>query len=151
MKHKTHFVIALGIALILLRVVMIAGLAQSDSQLYISLSKVIGYKSGFWSSQLEAQGTLAVNAEAPAGVARVAFYIDGSTLMGEDTQPPFSLQFYSDAYSLGMHTLTARGFTAEGKEMGSNAIRVKFVTAAESINAGLDAVGSGYKFNADFI
>ncbi len=134
---KSTFVIALGIALILLRLVMLVGLAQSDSQIYISLNKVIGYKSGFWVSQLEAQGTLVINAEAPSGVTRVSFYIDGGTLMGEDTQPPFSLQFSSDAYPLGMHTLSARGFTAGGTEINSNAISVKFVTAAEGVNAGL--------------
>ncbi len=137
MVKKTTIIIALGIALILLKLVTIVGMAQADSQVYLTLDKVIGYKSGFWVSQLEAQGTLAVNAEAPAGVTRVAFYIDGSTLMGEDTQAPFSLQFYSDSYVLGMHTLTARGFTAEGKEIGSNTISVKFVTTAESVNAGL--------------
>ncbi len=137
MKNKTNFVIALGIALVLLKLVTIVGLAQSGSQLYLSLGKVTGYKSGFWSSQLEAQGTLVVNAEAPSGVTRVAFFIDGSTPMGEVTQPPFSLQFSSDAYPLGMHILTARGFTDEGNEMGSNEIRVKFVTAAESVKAGV--------------
>ncbi len=134
---KSSIVIALGIALILLRLVMIVGLAQSGTQIYISLNKVIGYKSGFWVSQLEAQGTLVINAEAPTGVTQVAFYIDGSMLMGEDSQPPFSLQFSSDAYSLGMHTLSARGFTADRMEIGSNAISVKFVTAAEGVNAGM--------------
>ncbi len=137
MLKKSTIVFAPGIALILLMLVTIIGMAQSDSRIYLSLNKVVGYKSGFWSSQLEAQGTLVVNAEVPASVSRVAFYINGTTLMGEVDQPPFKLQFSSDSYPLGIHVLTARGFTAGGGEIGSNAISVKFVTAADAVNAGL--------------
>ncbi len=137
MKKKSIFPLATVFALILLHLAAISGLAQSNPQIYLSLNKVIGYKSGFWSGQLEAQGTLVVNAEVPASVTRVEFYIDGSTLMGKDDQSPFKHQFSSDAYPLGMHVLTARGFTSGGEEVGSNAIQVKFVTAAEGVNAGL--------------
>ncbi len=137
MKKRVKLVIALGISLILLQLAVITGLAQSDSQLELSLEKVVGYKSGFWSSQLEAQGILVLNAAAPSNVTKVSFYIDGETVMGEDSEAPFSLQFNSDTYPTGMHTITARGFTSAGLESGMAALKVKFVTTAESINAGL--------------
>jgi len=137
MKNRPIYLISLGITLVLLQLAVISGLAQSNSQINLSLHKVVGYKSGFWSSQLEAQGTLKVNADVPSAVTRVTFYINGDTIMGEDSQAPFDLQFSSDTYPPGMHTITARGFTNDGGEIGSNALSVKFVTAAESVTAGL--------------
>jgi DNA-directed RNA polymerase subunit RPC12/RpoP len=136
MLKKSTFVIALGIALILLKLITVLALAQSDSQIYLSLEKVVGYKSGFWSNQLEAQGILIINAAAPSSVTRVIFYID-DTVMGEVSQAPFKLQFDSADYRTGVHNLTARGFSSDGSEVGTAALTVKFVTTAESINAGL--------------
>jgi len=127
------------IVLIILLMAVYPALAQSNSQIKLGLDKVVGYKSGFWSSQLEVQGVLRLIADVPAGVeiSQVKFYIDGETSMGAVSQPPFDLQFSSDAYPLGLHTITARGTTADGRQIGSNPVVVKFVSAGEGLIVGL--------------
>jgi hypothetical protein len=59
---------------------------------------------------------------------RVVFLIDGNPI-GEDTQSPFSLQFNTDSYPLGVHALSAKGYTTSGGELASNVITAEFVPA----------------------
>jgi DNA-directed RNA polymerase subunit RPC12/RpoP len=65
----------------------------------------------------------------PADVVRVVFLIDGNPI-GEDVQAPFSLQFNTDSYSLGVHALSALGYTSTGEERTSNVIQPEFVPAS---------------------
>jgi len=137
MIKKPICLIDLAIVLIILLMAAYTGLAQSDAQIKLSLDKIVGYKSGFWSSQLEVQGVLRLIAEVPAEVKQVTFYLDGETNMGTISQPPFELQFSSDAYALGLHTITALGITGDGRQIGSNPVVVKFVSAGEGLVVGL--------------
>lgn len=115
--------------------------AQNDQQIHLSLTKIIGYYSGLLSTKKEAEGTLLLSAEAPSNVTRVVFYIDGTTEMGEVTQPPFKLQFVSESYSLGEHTLTATGYSADGTPVKSNPLVVSFVKPGQGLGAGLKIAG----------
>jgi hypothetical protein len=108
--------------------------AQTET-LNLSLTRDFGY-SGFSN---DIQGTFSLHADAPADVIRVEFYID-QTLIGTDDTAPFSLQFVTDNYPLGAHSLSAVGSTSGGGTLDSNAIQVTFVTAAEGGQAALRIV-----------
>jgi DNA-directed RNA polymerase subunit RPC12/RpoP len=101
-------------------------LAQSTDQLQLGLSRDFGY--GGFGNDIQGLFTAKIN-NPPTNLTRVVFFID-STSMGEDTTPPFSLQFNTDSYSLGAHTLSAVGYTSDGKEIESNKIQSQFVPAS---------------------
>ncbi len=111
---------------ILLGLLAGAALAQSSDQLQLGLSRDFGY-AGF-SNDIQGLFTIRVK-NPPANLAKVDFYLD-TTLMGEVTQAPFSLQFNTDSYSLGNHTLSAKGFLADGTEISSPAFDRVFVPAS---------------------
>jgi hypothetical protein len=108
--------------------------AQTET-LNLTLTRDFGY-SGFSN---DIQGTFTLHADGPADVVRVEFYID-QTPIGTDDTAPFSLQFVTDNYPLGAHSLTAVGQTSGGQTLRSNAIGVTFVTAAEGGHAALRIV-----------
>jgi hypothetical protein len=99
--------------------------AQSTGELKLGLSRDWGY--GGFNNDIQGLFTMKINA-APADLNRVSFFID-STNIGDITQSPFSLQFNTDSYSLGNHTLSAIGYTADGSQISSNQIQVQFVSA----------------------
>jgi hypothetical protein len=100
--------------------------AQSANELKLGLSRDFGY--GGFNNDIQGTFTLHIN-NPPANIVRVAFFVD-TTPMGEVTQPPFNLQFNTDSYPLGAHTLSAIGYTADGKEINSNKIQSQFVPAS---------------------
>jgi hypothetical protein len=95
------------------------------------MSRDFGY-SGF-GNDIQGLFTLKIK-NPPADLARVDFYVD-STLMGTDTTPPFSLQFNTDSYSIGQHTLSAIGFTTDGTKLNSNQIQDQFVAAGTGMRS----------------
>ncbi len=86
----------------------------------------------------EIQGLFSMIAEGSA-VTRVVFYIDDQVI-GEDQEAPFQVQFSTDNYPLGMHSLRATGFTEDGEEIPSNIIQIEFVSAEAGWKAGLELV-----------
>lgn len=107
--------------------------AQSASQLDLGLSRDFGY--GGFGDDIQGLFTIRVK-NPPADLVRVVFLLDGEP-MGEDSSAPFSLQFSTDSYPLGNHTLSALGTTSNQAEITSETIQVEFVPAS----AGTDAVG----------
>jgi DNA-directed RNA polymerase subunit RPC12/RpoP len=100
--------------------------AQSADQLQLGLSRDFGY-GGFGN---DIQGLFSAKIKnPPSDLTRVVFFID-ATSMGEDSTPPFSLQFNTDSYPLGDHSLSAVGYTSDGKQIDSNKIQVLFVPAS---------------------
>jgi hypothetical protein len=79
--------------------------AQSASELKLGLSRDFGY--GGFNNDIQGLFTIMI-VDAPADLTRVSFFID-STNIGDVNQPPFSLQFNTDSYPLGLHTLSAIG------------------------------------------
>lgn len=104
--------------------------AQNEPGLTLRMSRDFGYSSG--TGQIE--GTFSLKASAPEDLARVVFFIDGHPL-GEDSQAPFSLQFHTGSYSLGLHSLSATGTTLDGVELQSQEIKVEFVSADQGLKA----------------
>ena len=106
--------------------------AQSPNELELTLSRDFGY--GGFNNDIQGLFSMKIKAP-PANLVKVIFLID-STEMGEDTQSPYNLQFNTDSYSLGIHKLSAVGYTADGSELNSNIIQVEFVPAG----SGMDTV-----------
>ena len=99
--------------------------AQSED-LTLSLSRDFGY-GGF---NGDIQGTFSVKASGPASLDRVQFFLD-ETLLGEDTEAPYAIQFVTDNYPTGAHVLSAVGYTTDGKQMKSQTISAFFVSKQE--------------------
>jgi len=110
-------------------------LAQSEATLDVKLRRVFGYDSGFLKQPHEIQGTFNLAANGSSTINRVVFLIDSKS-MGEATQAPFQLQFSTDSYALGSHTINAVGYTSDGSELKSADITVTFVTASTGMQAG---------------
>ncbi len=105
--------------------------AQDDAELKLRLSRTFGYSSGAG----DIQGLFTIYVAGPEDLVKVTFYLDEEA-MGEVAQPPFELRFNTDNYPLGVHTISAIGLTSAGREVRSNELRVKFVTAEEGFQAG---------------
>jgi hypothetical protein len=111
---------------------VISALAQGDGELTLTLSRDFGYSSGTG----RIQGTFSLRASGQEDLQRVVFLIDGQPV-GEDSQAPFSIQFHTGNYSLGTHTLSAVGYTRDGRVLHSNEIQREFVSAGEGQQAAL--------------
>jgi hypothetical protein len=132
---RKHIYTAIYFALLLTILSPFTASAQESAQLTLKLSRNFGY-SGFGA---DIQGTFTLRASGPQDLRRVTFLIDGSTL-GEASQPPFQVQFNTGNYSLGVHTLSAVGYTASGQELQSNVIQANFVTPGEGWSAALKII-----------
>jgi len=104
--------------------------AQAE-ELVLNLSRDFGYSSGTG----RIQGAFSMKIKGPDDLVRVVFLIDGQPV-NDDTETPFQFQFNTDSYSLGIHTLNARGYTAGGLELQSNEYRREFVSAGEGLKSG---------------
>src|SRR3990172_11960521 len=120
------------ILLISLTLVPLAFAQTTQEELSLRLSRDFGFSSG--SGKI--QGAFSMSASRSQDLQRVAFYIDGESIGGV-TQAPFRLRFSTGDYSLGAHTLSALGYTADRRELRSNEIRVQFVAAEEGWQAGI--------------
>ncbi len=106
--------------------------SQAQAELSLRLNRDFGYASGTG----KIQGTFSMKVSGPENLSRVVFYIDGQQI-GEVSQAPFNLQFNTDNYALGIHTLSATGYTSSGAELQSNEIKAEFVTASQGWQAAL--------------
>lgn len=109
-----------------------AAQAQSGNDLTLSLSRDFGYSSGTG----KIQGKFSMKVKGPENLARVDFLIDGKSI-GQVTQPPFNLQFNTGDYPLGVHTISAVGFTSSGQELHSNEVKAEFVSASEGYQSAM--------------
>lgn len=103
-----------------------------EPELTLRLRRNFGYSSGTGLIQ----GAFTLTAAGPADLERVTFYIDAREI-GEVDEQPFQLRFNTDNFPLGDHTLQAIGITQGGKELRSERLRVRFVTAEEGWRAGI--------------
>lgn len=117
---KTNVGLALGLFLSLL--IASAVMAQGPA-LTLSLSRDFGY-GGFGG---DIQGTFSLHASGPSTLTRVDFFIDDNQI-GEVTKAPFTLQFVTDNYPLGTHSLSAIGYTSDGSQLPSAKITRIFVS-----------------------
>lgn len=96
--------------------------AQSDNELDLGLSRDFG--TGIGSN---IQGTFSFRVSGPDNLTTVTFYIDDQ-IVGEDSEAPFRLQFKTDDYPLGVHTLHATGVTQDSRELISNSLTRNFIS-----------------------
>lgn len=122
--------------LALLLLGLMTGRFQESEELELSLNRDLGY--GGLNGDI--QGRFSMIVQGPADLQRVVFFIDDQPI-GEDSEPPFRLQFNTDNYELGRHTLSATGYTADGRELHSRAFQRNFVAASEGWRSGLRVGG----------
>jgi hypothetical protein len=122
------------LALFLSLVFVSAALAQGET-LNLSLSRDFGY-GGFGG---DIQGTFSLHASGPSTLTRVEFFID-ETKIGEVDKAPFALQFVTDNYPLGAHSLSAVGYTSDGRQLQSLKISRTFVSASAGTGTALRIV-----------
>lgn len=120
---------------ILVSLVTISAVSAQGEELTLGLSRDFG-TSGF---NGDIQGTITVKASGPANLERVQFFLD-DTLLGEDPESPFAIQFITDNYTTGAHVFSAVGFTADGKQIGSRTISIVFMSKEEGSAASLKMV-----------
>jgi hypothetical protein len=80
-----------------------------------------------------------MTATGPEDLDRVIFSIDDQPI-GEAEDAPFQLRFFTDNYPFGEHTLSATGYTSSGRQISSQDVHVRFVSAAEGWQAGLQFI-----------
>jgi len=106
--------------------------AQAVEELEFSVSRDFGSSDGTG----DIQGTFSMKVTGPSNLVKVQFYID-NTVIAEDTEPPFKVQFVTDDYAPGMHTMHAIGYTSDGRELRAREMTFKYMTAEESRQRGL--------------
>jgi hypothetical protein len=106
--------------------------AQAVEELKLSVSRDFGSSDGTG----DIQGTFSTKVTGPSNLVMVQFYID-NTMIAEDTEPPFKVQFVTDDYAPGKHTMHAIGYTSDGRELSTREITFNYMTAAESQQRGL--------------
>ncbi len=103
-------------------------LAQDDNLLELRLNRDFGYSSGTG----RIQGAFSMRVRGPDNLSRVEFQIDGLTI-GEVITAPFNLRFETGQFDLGVHTMSAIGYTSDGQELMSNEITAEFVPASAAM------------------
>jgi hypothetical protein len=79
------------------------------------------------------QGRFSYRVSGPDDLVRVEFLMDGEVI-GEDSEEPFRLNFVTDDYPLGVHQMSAVGYTAGGEVLQSRTITGQFVSPELSSN-----------------
>lgn len=133
---KTKIFTATWLVIICLSAVILSVSAQTVTPLTLNMRRNFGYSSGTG----DIQGNFTLKATPDQAVQRVIFYLDGEPI-GEASTEPYELRFVTDNYPVGVHSLTAKGFTAAGLELDSNIIKVNFVTAEATRTAMFTIVG----------
>jgi hypothetical protein len=103
------------------------GTSAQSEMLHLSMSRDWGYSSGTG----DIQGLFSMKVADYNNLAQVEFFIDDLKI-GEATQAPFKIQFSTDDYPNGIHSLYGVGYTVDGKELRTQVVSVNFVSADES-------------------
>jgi hypothetical protein len=122
--------------LILLALLSFVGhaFAQEGTPLSLRLSRDFG--AGFGS---QIQGTFSFHVTGPDDLERVVYFIDDVEI-GQDTAAPFVLQFRTENYGLGVHSLRAEGFTADGRQLASNTLNREFISGSNATRRALTII-----------
>jgi hypothetical protein len=126
LPFNSRILIIMSMVFLVLLLPLSIAQAQDEYPLKLSFSRDFGYSSG--GGQI--QGTFSMRIKGPENLRRVVFLID-EEVIGEATTAPFRLQFNTDSYPLGIHKLSAKGYTADGQELLSNTFTLEFVEASE--------------------
>jgi len=119
------------VAILLSLFVVLSTQAQGE-ELTISFSRDFGYSSGGG----DIQGLFSIKVGGPDTLTKVVFYIDDESI-GEDTEAPFKLQFNTDNYPLGQHSIYAIGTISDGRELKTKVVHANFVSASEGTQSAM--------------
>lgn len=108
---------------------------QESPDLEIKLNRDFGY-GGFGN---EIQGTFTIRVEGPETLQEVQFYLS-DTLLGQDSEPPYALQFNTDNYEPGVHQIYAVGVLADGSEIKSRELTANILSSEDSMDKTLSIV-----------
>jgi hypothetical protein len=108
---------------------------QAVEELELNVSRDFGSSDGTGNIQ----GTFSMKVTGPSNLVKVQFYID-NTMIAEDTEPPFKVQFVTDDYAPGKHTMHAIGYTRDGRKLRTREKIFNYMTAEESWQRGLKIV-----------
>ena len=109
--------------------------AQVVEELEFRVSRDFGSSDGTGNIQ----GTFSMKVTGPSNLVKVQFYMD-NTMIAEDTEPPFRVQFVTDNYAPGKHTMHAIGYTSDGSELSTREKTFNYITAKESSQRGLKII-----------
>lgn len=108
-----------------------AGIVHAQTEeISFSMSRDFGYSSG--SGKI--QGLFSMKASSTVPLSEVDFHID-STIILADKEEPYKVQFNTDDYPIGAHSLYVVGLTTSGKQIVSKEVKVYFVSAEDSRKA----------------
>ena len=97
--------------------------AQTEKPYRVSLRRDFGYGSG-----MDIQGRMTISLKGDENlVSRVTFLLDGEELVSKE-DAPFSFSFTTDDYPSGVHQLSARVETADGKTFTTDALTYNFLS-----------------------
>ena len=120
---------------ILVNLVIFSAASAQGEELTLSLTRDFG--SGGLNDDI--QGTFTIKASGPVNLERVQFFLD-ETVLGEDTEAPFAIQFVTDNYPTGAHAISAIGYTTDGKQISSKTISAVFMSKEEGSAAALKVI-----------
>jgi hypothetical protein len=132
-QHKHHLWIIIVLLLLLAPGWVVK--AQGEDALKLRLQRNFGY-----GSSRAIQGIFTLKASGPETLQQVEFFIDSQSI-ADDKEAPFEVQFSTDSFPLGMHTMHATGYTSSGIVLESNSIQMEFVSANEGWQAGFKFAG----------
>ena len=124
-----------SIFIITLLGLMMFGIVHAQSEITLNFSRDFGYSSG--TGKIQGLFSMKVTSQAP--LIEVDFYID-SKIIGKDKEEPYKIQFTTDDYPLGLHTLYAVGLTSDGRELKTREVGAEFVSAQEGNHAALSII-----------
>jgi hypothetical protein len=107
-----------------------------DEELTLNFSRDWGYSSG--SGKI--QGVFSMKVTSSVSLTQVTFYID-SLEIGKADKEPYKIQFNTDDYPAGIHTMYAIGVTSDGRELKTKKVKTEFISAEESNKAALSILG----------
>jgi hypothetical protein len=106
-------------------ITMPAAAQEPDETLTLSVRKDFGFNMGD-----RIQGKFTMEVDVADSLARVEFLIDDN-VVSVDSEPPFRCSFHTNDYQLGVHRLSAVGYTHLGEQLRSETQTFTFISPDE--------------------
>ena len=124
MKQTTKLLLILLVSALL---ITSPALAQDQpEELLISFTRNFGY-GGFG----KIQGTFTLKVQNPEGFTKVEYLLDGE-VVNTTTESPFKYQFNTSSFPVGIHTISAIGYLADGSTVLAPEISREFISSSDA-------------------
>jgi hypothetical protein len=110
--------------------------AQAN-ELTIKFSRDFGY-SAIGSNRI--QGLFSISASSTQKLEKVTYFLDNEKL-GEVNEEPYKLQFNTDDFRVGQHSIYAEGIAVSGEIIKSKEVTFTFISSKESRSETLKLIG----------